>query len=202
MTIQTLQSEWTKSFQEAMTSVERSITPLPTDDRELAGFKALSKWIMETPHNPYNFMPQGYEGYRSNPFSADSVLSLLHHALIDDGEVSFVKMTHKGEVVRVFMNFYWQHEDNFKELCIEENKSLIESLIEGSQVSQRLRDFMAKNHPEKVLPQKTPSELKDFEFVAHRDPIKFIKEVDDFQVAQELKYKAMDEKISAWQNKM
>ena len=201
MTIQNLQAEWTKSFQEAMTSVERSITSSPTDDKDLAGFKALSKWLMETPHNPYNFMPRGYEGYRSSPYAADSVLGLLHHALIDDGEVSFVKMMRQGEVVRVFMNFYWQHEDNFKELCMEENKSLIENMMSTAESSERLREFMEKNHPGKVvLPEKHFS--KDFEFVAHRNPVQFIKEVDDFQVAQDLKYKAMDENIRAWQNKM
>ena len=198
MTIQNFQAEWTQLFKDTMLSVERAITPAPDDDPEISGFKALSKWMMETTYNTYSFMPQGYESYRSNPFEADSIISLIHHALIDDGEISFVKMIHNNKVVRVFMTFIWQHEDNFNQHCIDENKPLIDSMIKGS---QRFRDFMAKNNPPKFLTEKPNVEVKDFKFVVHRDPVQFVKDVEEYEIAHNLKQTQIEEKINNWKSK-
>ena len=187
MSIAELQQQWQKSFEEALTSIEHSITPEPNDYPDLIAYKTLSKWLLETSVSPYEFMPQGWEGFRYNPFSTDSLLSMIHHALIDDGEVSFVKMIHNEEVLRVFMVFCWHNEDSFIPLCRKENQNLIQGRIDSA---QRWNDFshkMQEKYPDKVLNLKTVPQESDFIFVAHHNPLEFIKEVEELEQQQQIR---------------
>lgn len=203
MIIQTLTQGWTTSFQEALSSIELSITPQPNDYKDLSEFRILSKWLLETPLSGYDFMPRGYTGYRYEPYSTDSLLNLLHHALIDDGEVSFVKMNYKNETLRVFMIFAWRHEDNFRDLCLQENTSLINMIKDHSETTQKILTIMKEKYPENDKINTQPiAELEDFTFVTHRHPLQFIEEVENFeklrvektQKNEELRHKMMNKK--------
>lgn len=187
MSVQELQQQWKKSFEEAMSSIEHSITPSTDDYQDLKDYKTLSKWLLETSVSPYDFMSQGWEGFRYNLFSTDSLLGMIHHALIDDGEISFVTMTYKEEVLRVFMIFCWANENRFIPLCREENKNLIQGRIDSA---QRWNDFSNKikeKHPDKTINLKTIPQEEDFIFSAHHSPVQFIKEVEDFEKQQQLR---------------
>lgn len=182
MSFQLLKNVWKKSFEESISSIENAITVRPDDYQDLIDFRTLSKWLLDTSLNPYSFMPHGYQSYRYQPYTTDSLLSLLHHALLDDGEVSFVKMIHKGETLRVFMMFVWHNEDCFNSLCLVENKSLVDTVIHGAEMSNRIYASMKEKYPEnQKFQQKQLPELTDFEFVAHRNPVQFIAEVEDFE---------------------
>lgn len=182
MSLQELTQNWTTSFKEAISSIEEYITPQSSDYKDLSEFRTLSKWLLETPISGYDFMPHGYTGYRYEPYSTTGLLSLIHHALIDDGEVSFVKMNYKNETLRVFMIFTWHNEDNFRDLCLKENNSLINMITDYSEKTQKILTIMKEKYPDNEKLNTQPiSELEDFTFVTHRNPVQFIEEVENFE---------------------
>jgi hypothetical protein len=185
MNIENLKQDWKESFEKAVAFVEGCLTPESPDYPEAANFRELAKWLLENPHNTYEYMPEGYQNFLSTPFETKSLLSTLHHALCDDGEVSFVKMKVEGELARVFMIFVWPNEDCFEAICKKENQSLINSYIKGRESHQRFQAMVQKRNPEKIVNIKPPITEKDVTFEAHYDPIAFIRDVEDFQLEQQ-----------------
>jgi hypothetical protein len=196
MSIENIKQSWKESFDKTIASIENYLTPEAHESKESLAFRELATWLIENPHNEYAYMPSGYQNYRSNPFETKYLLSTLHHALLDDGEVSFVKLKIEGEVKRVFMIFVWDNEDAFIPLCKQENQSLINAHIKGRESIHRIATTMKEKHSEKefkVLPLLTE---KDVAFEAHHDPLKFIREVEEFQFAQNQKIEKFEEKMS------
>lgn len=182
MDIQELQQQWQKSFDESVASINNMITPCSYDYEYKSAFRQLAQWMLETPYSPYDFMPNGFKDFRSNPYTTDGALSILHHALLDDGEVSFVKLIHEGKVERVFMIFMWHKEDCFHEYCMKENQSLINSFIEGRESLTRIMTDMREKNPDKTFNHKPLVSKGDFIFEAHREPLQFIADVEEYQL--------------------
>lgn len=178
MDFQTLKQSWNKSFEATLSSIEKSLTPQDDDYPDVIAFKTLCKWLIETEHSPYDFLPNGYQGYRYNPYDTDSLFNLIHHALIDDGEISFVNMLFKEKVIRVFIMFRWHNEENFHDLCFEENSYFIKRKIASATRMAEFKLSMKDKYPDKpFIPYEVPSE-KDFTFVGHYNPIQFISDVE------------------------
>jgi hypothetical protein len=59
------------------------------EDYELE-YKALVNFIVTTTTNPYSFMPKGWEGSIGSSTGFSSFLGVLHHAMIDDGELTML----------------------------------------------------------------------------------------------------------------
>lgn len=196
MNIENMKQQWQKSFDKSVASVENYLTPENPDYHEAAQFRELAQWLLENNCNPYDYMTNGYQDFRSTPFKTESLFATLHHALCDDGEVSFVKMKIDGEVQRVFMIFIWPNEDCFETACKKENESLINSHIKGSESLRRLRIMMQQKNPEKNIIVKPSITEKDVTFEVHHDPINFIIEVEELQLKKKKKAQETDEKMS------
>jgi uncharacterized short protein YbdD (DUF466 family) len=196
MSIENLKQNWQESFDKAVASVENYLHHQKDDYPEKSKFRQLAKWLMENPHNEYSYMPSGYQNFRSNPFETVSLLSTLHHALLDDGEVSFVKLKVEGEVRRVFMIFAWDNEDYFIPLCQKENKSSIDSIIRGRATLHRSVKAMKEKHPEKEFNVRPLLSEKDITFEAHHEPLLFIKEVEEFELQRNQRIERTEEMMS------
>ena len=185
--------EWQISFNDTIQNIENSIIEKNDDYPELIQFKALSKWLISNTYNPYSYMPKGYENFLSNPFDTDNLLKTLHHAICDDGDVSFVKMVNENEVLRVFMVFVWKNEDDFTAICQKENEQFIKSYISSRERFNEFAQSLNEKNPEKNIQIKSKLNLDSFAFVAHNNPIEFIKDVEDFQLKEEAKLKKFDD---------
>lgn len=90
----------------------------------------LVKWMLTTEANPYSYLP---EGHQSSFYSAQDfygLISIIRHALYDDGDITFVKVNGEPRIT-----FIWQHEDNFEDLILsEQDKRLKEMSMVGYEV--------------------------------------------------------------------
>lgn len=182
MSFDFLQEQWKKSFEKSVNSIKDCLTAQADDYQDMAEFRTLANWMLTTNVSSYEFMPSGYQNYSFDPYSTDSVLRLIHHALLDDGDVSFVTMKHNDKILRVFMMFCCRHEDYFTHYCLKENASTINMKIDFAKRTNSVRQSMKNqlsNNPHLEL-QLVPEE-KDFVFVAHRNPLQFIQEVEDLE---------------------
>lgn len=191
MQFNNLQKKWAKSFEQTIKSIENSITPSSQDDKELSQFKILSNWLITTDITPYAFLSEKEAQYLSNPFDTDKLLKKIHHALTDDGDISFVKTILKNnkneeEIINVFMIFQHSKEDSFRENCLKINKHVIRNYIGSAQSSQRLHKFaIDKNLPLKSQPNKVPL-IEDFIFLSHTKPLQFVQEVELLKLKTQL----------------
>jgi hypothetical protein len=201
MNIEEIKQNWQKTFDKSVASIEKYLTPEANDYPDAANFRELAKWLLDNPYSGYDYMPNGYKNYKSTPFETESVLSTLHHALLDDGEVSFVKIKIEGEVKRVFMFFMWKNEDCFDEFCRKENQSLIDSYKRGRESQNRVMTSMQEKHPEKTYNIRPLLSEKDITFEAHGEPIAFIREVEDFQLEQQHNREKTELALKKFRNK-
>lgn len=196
MSIKNLKQSWQASFDKSIASVEQYLAPSTPYYPEAANFRLFANWLVKNDCNSYDYMPRGYQNFLSTPFETEYLLATLHHALCDDGEVSFVKMKIEDDVRRVFMIFVWKNEDSFDAICRKENESLINSYIKGRESQRRVMTSMQEKHPEKTFNVRPIISEKDITFEAHNDPVLFIKEVEEFQMLEKQRIQEFDEKMS------
>lgn len=183
MTIENLTKQWDKSFEKSKKEIKAFITPRFNQSQEESNFITLALWLLENPYNPAEYLSSFHYNFRSNPFETNSFLSELNHALIDDGNVSFVKMFVKNELKRIFIIFkedddLYSKTNSFMNACKEENKSFINSTID---MNAALMNALKKNDY---------ISINDFTFESHNEPLKFINDFENFQ----LKEKELNEK--------
>lgn len=188
-------NEWKKSFEDAVASIEDSITPQAHDDSQTTKFRQLAQWMLKSEHSPYDYMSLGHQSFKSTPYATDFSLNMLHHALVDDGDIAFVTFKVEGETQKVFMIFADRHDNNFDKLCREENKTAIDSFIHMRESYMNVMNNMKQKFPDKELTTVSSLKDSDFTFNAHSDPLLFIKEVEDFQLIKAEKNKILNEKM-------
>lgn len=107
--------EFERGYQEALASIERYRT---------AGdeMSVLVEWLLNTNCNPYGFLSEGWAGSLSSAQGFAGFLSCLHHALYDDGDVTFVRVKNQPRIV-----FCWEHDDNFRDLVLSEQEKQMEA---------------------------------------------------------------------------
>ena len=172
---------WDSEYQQALTRIERALQEPENPTAEEEDFAKFAKWLLDTPIGTGEFACDKYLNYRTNPFVCADFLGDLHHALLDDGDVSFVQMDRCGKKYRVFMIFHDLFSKDFDKVCREDdvNKRLIRTSID---VNNRLIDFaMSRNISlENISPARKINE-SDFSFGAHRNPMVFIRQVEDLE---------------------
>lgn len=186
-------NEWKKSFDEAVDSIEKAITPKSHDDIPTAKFRKLAKWMLENKYSPYDYMSFGHQNFKSNPYNTDFSLSTLHHALVDDGDVAFVTFKVEGEIKRIFIIFANRHDEYFNKICREENQETIMSLISLRESYISVLNTMKQNGLGTVLKKESSLKESDFIFEAHNDPLLFIEEFEMFQLDKAEKNKILIE---------
>lgn len=78
-------------------------------------------WLLSTPHNPYGFLPEQWAGAISTAEGLASFLYVVHHALYDDGDITFVSVDDFPRIV-----FAWRYEDNFRDCALTAQEKSLE----------------------------------------------------------------------------
>lgn len=101
-----------KKFDEIHAESVAKIRAYCAEDSEI---KEISRWLCETDDNPYSFLcgewPQAYGS--AEMFA--SLLHIIHHAVVDDGEITFVTVGGYPRIV-----FYNRHEKGFEDQALSE----------------------------------------------------------------------------------
>ncbi len=106
-----------KSYDEAIVTINRFLEPSPYEPQ----MNGLVKWMMETDANPYSYLPEGWAGSTGSAECFAGLLYTIHHALYDDGDITFVTVNDEPKIV-----FVWQHEDNFRNYVLSEQQKDLE----------------------------------------------------------------------------
>jgi hypothetical protein len=77
-------SGWRKSFDASMVAIEGY------RNHSNHVMRRIACWLTETSANPYDYLDRSYAGYFSSADSFARLLQFIHHALIDDGSITFV----------------------------------------------------------------------------------------------------------------
>lgn len=106
-----------KAYKEAVGAIERFLIPTnyspPMD--------GLVRWMLTTDANPHSFLQEGYGGALSTAEDFAALLGTLHHALYDDGDVTFVTVDGEPRIV-----FAHEFDDDFKACVLSKQEQDIE----------------------------------------------------------------------------
>lgn len=84
---------WRESFQASIDKIAGYHADVDLD------MQRLTRWLMETATNPYDFLtPSDAATFRSADLFA-GLLHSIHHALVDDGEITFVAVNGRPMIV-------------------------------------------------------------------------------------------------------
>lgn len=97
------QNRFYEDFQLVLSNIESYRVNSLMDD--------FTDWLLYTEANPYSFLPEGYEESLFNPYDTLSLLRQIHHAVYDDGEITF--LTVNGQPRIEFAN---KHETDFNRM--------------------------------------------------------------------------------------
>ena len=77
------------------------------------GMVPLVKWLLETDINPYSFLQPEWACSVNTADGMASLLSNIHHALYDDGDITFVTVNGQHRII-----FAHPTDDGFEERCL------------------------------------------------------------------------------------
>jgi hypothetical protein len=100
-----------KNYDQAVESIKRFLEPGEYEPQ----MNGLVKWMMETDANQYSYLPAGWAGSTESAQSFDSLLHMIHHAVYDDGDITFVTVNDEPRIV-----FAWHGEDNFRNYVLSD----------------------------------------------------------------------------------
>lgn len=106
-----------KNYDEAVETIKRFLEPSKYEPQ----MNGLVKWMMETDANPYSYLPHGWAGATGSAEGFAGLLHTIHHALYDDGDITFVTVNEEPRIV-----FVWRHEDNFRNYVLSEQEKDLE----------------------------------------------------------------------------
>lgn len=109
-----------KNYNEAITNINRFLH-IPKNQHDYS-MVSLVKWMMETDANPYSYLPHNWAGSTNNAEMFSSLLHTIHHALYDDGDITFVTVNGEPRIV-----FVWKHEENFRNYVLSDTEKDIEN---------------------------------------------------------------------------
>lgn len=73
----------------------------------------LTKWLMTTDANPYSYLNDAWAGMTQSAEGMASLLYCIHHAVVDDGDITFVKVNDEPRIV-----FAHKFDDNFRDVVL------------------------------------------------------------------------------------
>ena len=136
----------------------------------------LLKWLLDTKHNPYSiFVNEGWAGRMGTAEGFASLAGMIHHALVDDGDITFVQVESADPKIA----FVWKHEDDIeKHVC---NKYQLEYGVDKNDIKffKDAYEF-TKAHDEHKVGWLKECFLCDAEGVSLEHAIKHYKEYSYF----------------------
>lgn len=108
-----------QAYKEAVETIKRFMEPCSYEPQ----MDGLVKWMLETDANPYAYLPQEWAGALDSAQGFASLLHYIHHAVYDDGEITFVRVNGEPRIV-----FAWHEGDDakFRDLVLNEQEKEIE----------------------------------------------------------------------------
>lgn len=96
----------------ALDSIDRCLK-----DHSKPELQVLAQFLLETEENPYGFLQEHWAPALSTSTGFDSLLCHIHHALYDDGEISFPIVNGRPRIA-----FVWKNEDNYADYVLSETE--------------------------------------------------------------------------------
>lgn len=81
----------------------------------------LYNWLLTTDINPYSFLPEGFTNSLATSSGTASLFYMIHHATIDDGEISFVTVNDEPRMLFIDVR-YMSQQDLRKHATTEQEK--------------------------------------------------------------------------------
>lgn len=106
-----------KAFERFRTAYEGAVDEIKRYLEDTTGLPApmdgLARWLLETDVNPYGFLPPEWAGATGSAQGFLGLLDHLHHALYDDGDVTFCMVNDEPRIV-----FAHHLDDHFRERAL------------------------------------------------------------------------------------
>jgi len=101
-------------------------------------FQSLAKAILLTEYSPYVFLPSGYGCALTTATNIENFLLTLHHAMIDDGDICFIK--NNDDIIIEFADF-----DDAIDIIFKSEFHYVRSISQLKQVTVHdMIDFLLK----------------------------------------------------------
>jgi hypothetical protein len=106
-----------KVYEEAVESIHRFIDD-PSD------MNGLADWLMTTDASPYSYLQEGYAGMMSTAEGCADLLATIHHAVYDDGDITFVTVNNAPRIV-----FAHRCDEGFRDVVLCRQEKEIENRL-------------------------------------------------------------------------
>ena len=117
--------------------------------------RTITNWLINTDHNPYSFLQEGWAGSMSTAEGFASLLHTIHHALVDDGDISFPVVNGEPRIA-----FVWRYEPDVRKYILTEQEHLLDK-------ESRIRTIRKLKDDESLYDISWLNNVS--EFIEHRD---------------------------------
>lgn len=95
-----------KTHKAALANIERHLT-------NENSMQPLVAWMLSTEIDPYVYLPEGVASNTDSSTGFSNLLNLIHHALYDDGEITFATLNGQPRIA-----FCWEGEPGFEDAVL------------------------------------------------------------------------------------
>ena len=197
MEINDLEKKWRKKFESSLKSIKGMIEYKSHDDDFIKSIKDFMKWIIEGEEDPYMFLPNGFHYLRDDLETSHTFLSILYHALADDGDVAFVTLKLDGEIKAVRLVFSDLYMSGFRDIVLRENAQLIKIETDIYNHSVKFTEKINEKYAQEGKPLKKPKKefkVEELEIISHTDYMKFKEEVISFSKMEKERVLRMEQR--------
>jgi hypothetical protein len=85
----------------------------------------LTKWLMTTDANPYSYLDHTWAGMTQSAEGMAGLLNYIHHAVVDDSDITFVKVDNEPRIV-----FAHPADDYFRDVVLSSQEKELEKSFE------------------------------------------------------------------------
>jgi hypothetical protein len=127
-----------KNHQDAIASIKLYIC-----DSNETEMQAITEYLLETDANPYGFLPGEWAGCTGTATDFIRLLNMIHHAIYDDGDISFPIVNGEPRI-----SFIWKNEDNYNSLILSESERDMQErlgVVYGVEQCDNILDFISKH---------------------------------------------------------
>lgn len=193
-----LKESWLSQTEKSIKNIEEVLFSVPKHYEQ--DFHKLVTWITNTDISHYDFMPKGWENCITDAKDFDSFLHIVHHAMVDDGDMTFVNVKEHGS----FIVFAHENDDYFN-ILVEKHLENVDSAIKNYLNSfNRIIETTDNENTKETLSKRLinlPKSIKDLEYSYHTDVNLFINEVENHHRETIEKHAQFDEKMKKFRMK-
>ena len=99
--------------------------------------QAITEYLLETEANTYGFLPHKWAGHVETSTGFAILLSMIHHALYDDGDISFPVVNGEPRIA-----FVWRNEENYADHVLSEQEKDLRERWNSEYNVEQCKDVM------------------------------------------------------------